>query len=129
MDKPHKVLIVDDDVKLLDVLSTKFEQSGYVTFTAKDGLEGLEIAFKEHPDLILLDLRMPRLDGEGFLKKLRDNPWGKDVPVIVLTNSDSGKTIYLNIKDAVQGYFVKAEVSLKEITTAVKQHINDNKIN
>lgn len=124
--KTKSILIIDDDVQLLSVLNIKFEQQGYKIFTAKDGLEGLEQAFKEHPDLILLDLRMPRMDGESFLAKLRNNPWGKDVPVLVLTNSDSGRTIYVNIKDSVQGYFVKAEISLKEILSAVETQLNDN---
>lgn len=127
MKKSKSILIIDDDTQLLSVLHIKFEQEGYKVFVAKDGLEGLEQAFKEHPDLILLDLRMPRMDGENFLAKLRDNPWGKDVPVLILTNSDSGRTIYVNIKDSVQGYFVKAEISLKEILKAVEVQLNDNK--
>lgn len=119
----QSVLIVDDDKQLLEVLSTKFHQAGYSTISAVDGMDGFDLAIKEHPDLILLDLRMPRLDGEGMLKKLREDPWGKTVPVIVLTNSDEGHTVYLNIKDTVQGFFVKAEVSLKDILSAV-----DNKL-
>lgn len=124
MNKIKTVLIVDDDKQLLTVLSSKFEQSGYKVLTAHDGLEGLEQAFKEHPDLILLDLRMPNLDGEAMLNKIRSNPWGKTVPVIVLTNSDEGHTVYLNIKDTVQGYFVKADVSLKDILSAVDSHLH-----
>lgn len=119
------VLIIDDDKQLLSVLSLKFEQTGYNVVGAKDGREGIEVALKNRPDIILLDLRMPNLDGQGFLKLLRKDSWGKKVPVIVLTNSDSGHTIYLNIKDSVQGYFVKAEVSLKEIEDAVHKHIGN----
>lgn len=118
------VLIVDDDPQLQDVLGDKLGKAGYKVLAAKDGDDGLDIALKQHPDLILLDLRMPKLDGQGMLQKLRQDQWGKTVPVIVLTNSDSGRTLYLNIKDAIQGYFVKAEVSLKDIVSIIKDHID-----
>lgn len=127
MTKVETVLIVDDDATLRAALTSKFELVNYRVLSAKDGIEGLHLALTEHPDLILLDLRMPKLDGEGMLDRLRADKWGARVPVIVLTNSDSGHTIYLNIKDSVQGYFVKAEVSLKDILEAVHNQIGSTK--
>jgi DNA-binding response OmpR family regulator len=118
------ILVVDDDIKLLDIMRDKFKQAGYRVLLAKNGEEGLAMALKERPTLILLDLRMPQMDGQALLESLRKDPWGEKVPVMVLTNSDSGHTVYLNIKDSVQGYFVKAEVSLKDVLTAVKDHID-----
>lgn len=81
-----KILIVEDEQLLADTLSVKLRREGFDIFHAENGLRGLELVCQEQPHLILLDIMMPIMDGLSMLKKLRTMPWGKDVPVIILTN-------------------------------------------
>lgn len=82
-----KVLIVEDEILLLDMYTEEFEHSGYKVLRAKNGKQGLTIVKKHKPDLILLDLMMPVMDGTTMLHHLRKIPGCKDTPVIVLTNA------------------------------------------
>ena len=80
-----KILIVDDDPNIRDYISTLLEDNGYKIFTAKDAPEGLEIAKKEIPDLITLDLDMPGEWGPRFYRHISQNPDLKNIPVIVIS--------------------------------------------
>lgn len=84
--KLNKILIVEDEQFLLEVLSDTLVAEGYQVFPAKDGVEGLKLASRVKPDLILLDVVMPKMNGLTMLKKVRACVWGKKIPVIVLTN-------------------------------------------
>ena len=82
---PKKILmveVVEDDEPLLSVLSERFREEGYNVINAITGEEGLKLALKNKPDLILLDIVMPKMDGIAMLKKLRKDPWGKNANVI-----------------------------------------------
>lgn len=85
-----KILVieaVEDNAPLRKALHDKFSLEGFSVIDAKDGEEGLTVAMSEHPDLILLDILMPKMDGLTMMKKLRQgDEWGKHVPIIVLTN-------------------------------------------
>ena len=81
-----QILIVDDEIALGSVLSEKLTKAGYKVAWAKNGVTGLKMAIDQKPDLILLDLIMPELDGLGLLRQLRQDDWGKTAKVIVLTN-------------------------------------------
>jgi len=84
------ILIVEDERILRETIHLGLEKEEFTVIEAKDGEEGLLISLKEHPDLILLDLIMPKMDGMTMLKKLRDtDDWGKTVPIIILTNLTS----------------------------------------
>ncbi|MFC2003567.1 response regulator transcription factor [Chloroflexota bacterium] len=85
---PHKVLIVDDDPDILDALSMILESKGYQVVTAQDGIEGLASLKAETPDLMILDLLMPKMDGFAVCKELQDPRWSKykDVPILMLTS-------------------------------------------
>lgn len=80
------VLIIEDDQIILEMYRDKFQVSHYGVITALNGEDGLAAALRHHPDLILLDLAMPKMDGMTVMKKLREDPWGNLVPVIILTN-------------------------------------------
>ena len=80
-----KILIIDDDPQNRDILKTRLELAGYLVGEAANGDEGIEISLKEHHDLIICDLMMPRKDGWQVLKSLRSEPKTQDVPVIILT--------------------------------------------
>ena len=85
-----KVLIVEDEESMLDALADKFAREGFAKpLTARNGEDGLVIALKEHPDLLLVDILMPKMDGLTMLKKLREDEWGKTVKAIILTNLDT----------------------------------------
>ena len=79
-----KVLIVEDERPLREILKDKFKASGFLTFGAKDGKEGLSIALKEHPDIILLDIIMPKMDGYQVLGELKKSQ-KKWIPFIMLS--------------------------------------------
>ena len=85
---PKKILIVDDDTDVLEALTMILERRGYQVVTAQDGIEGLAYLRAEKPDLMILDLLMPKMDGFAVLKELQDPRWSefRDVPILVLTS-------------------------------------------
>jgi len=90
---PLKILIVEDEEQTLKALAEKFSREGFRIVSARNGEEGLKVAFQERPDMILLDVLMPRMGGEEMLKELRQQDWGKDTPVIILTNLSSTERV------------------------------------
>ena len=80
-----KILIVDDEPDIITFLSALLEENGYASVSAKDGTEGLELLRKEKPDLVLLDLMMPKKSGITMFQELRKDPELSDIPVIVVT--------------------------------------------
>ncbi|OGO24469.1 MAG: hypothetical protein A2144_01765 [Chloroflexi bacterium RBG_16_50_9] len=85
---PGKILIVDDDPDILDAVTMILESQGYNVVSAHDGIEGLATLKAEHPDLMILDLMMPKMDGFAVCKELQDPRWSKykDVPILILTS-------------------------------------------
>ena len=85
---PEKILIVDDDPDILDALTMILESKGYQVVTAQDGIEGLANLKAEKPDLLILDLLMPKMDGFAVCKELQDPRWSKfrDIPILILTS-------------------------------------------
>lgn len=116
----NKILIVEDDLDLLEVLINKFTMEKFEVLQAPDGKIGLEVACKEHPDLILLDIIMPIMDGISMLGQLRADAWGKNVPVILLTNlSDEGKVAEA-MHHGVYDYLVKSDWSIDDVVKKVR---------
>ena len=85
---PEKILVVDDDPDILDALTMILEAKGYQVITARDGVEGLANLKAEKPDLLILDLLMPKMDGFAVCKELQDPRWSKykDIPILILTS-------------------------------------------
>lgn len=117
------ILIVEDDIRLRVALTHKLRQEGYDVLSAADGEEGLAIAAANHPDLILLDLMMPKLNGRDMLHILRAHKWGRRIPVIVLTNDASTRSVNAALKHNAPAYFIKVDISLREIVEAVRYHL------
>ena len=113
-DEPKTILIVDDEQTLLSALVDKFTREGFVVMGAKNGQEGLSNALADHPDLILLDIIMPVMDGMTMLAKLRKDPWGKNAKVIMLTNL-SEVEIVASQRQGVYDYLVKSDWELKDV--------------
>ena len=115
IDQKKKILIVDDDGSLRSVLKDKISHEGFTALTANDGEEGLKVGIKEKPDLILLDVIMPKVNGIKMLKKLREDAWGKTVPVLLLSNDDDPEHIRETLKDNATDYLIKSDWELEDI--------------
>ena len=115
-----KILIVEDDANLCRALEEKFSDEGFKVTVAEDGKVGLSKALKEHPDVILLDIVLPGMDGLTVLKKIRDDDWGKSAAVLMLSNLSYAEYQVEAVKSDVVDYLVKTDWSLEELLDKVK---------
>ncbi|MEK7118564.1 MAG: response regulator [Patescibacteria group bacterium] len=119
-----KVLIVEDEAPLRTAISDILSFEGFVVLQAKNGLEGLEAALKEHPDLILLDLMMPVMDGLTMLGKLRqDQEWGKNAGVILLTNINDPEKIAQVTDAGAYDFLVKSDWNIEDVVKKIKSRL------
>jgi len=116
-----KVLIVEDDVQVARMYSDKLEMAGHDIIVAVDGKEGLDKAVAEKPDVVLLDIFMPDTDGVAMLKNLRAHEAGKDVPVIILTNSFEPEGLE-TIKGMYSDYVLKVDLALDDLVDKVQKY-------
>jgi response regulator RpfG family c-di-GMP phosphodiesterase len=116
-----KVLIIEDEESLREMYSEKFKHEGFEVITAKEGKEGLETAIKYDPDIILLDLMMPVMDGKKMLRELRKIPKFKNLPVVVLTNAGDIDSIKETVHyEHANEFFIKSNVSMDDVVKKVK---------
>lgn len=119
------ILIVEDDNSLLSALTAVLQEANqYRIIPATDGVIGLKKAIQSKPSLILLDLIMPHMSGQELLTALRNDGWGRTVPVIVLTNDASEKAQTAAYGSAAPAFYIKSNTSLREIRDAVHYHLN-----
>ncbi|MEN8252498.1 MAG: response regulator [Patescibacteria group bacterium] len=121
------ILVVDDEEVQRKPMIEELQDEGYNVLVAVNGQEGLEMAFREEPDLILLDIVMPVMDGMTMLKELRQkNSWSKNVPVILLTNlsADQEGIIEGVTKDEPAYYLVKSDFTLEEVVEKVNERLS-----
>jgi DNA-binding response OmpR family regulator len=123
-DKKAKVLIVDDDAFLSGIYATKLELEGFGVVSARDGEEGVKAAQKERPDLILLDVLMPKMDGFETLKRLKADDDVKSIPVIMLTNLGQKEDIEKGMQDGAVDYLIKAHFVPAEAVDKIKKVLN-----
>lgn len=116
-----KILIIEDEKHMREALIMWLSRENFRVFAGRDGEEGLQIAFEEKPDLILMDILMPKLNGMKLLAKIRKNPWGSQVPIVVLSNFSEDDMVKEAKSEAVEIYLIKSEWSLKDITAKVKE--------
>lgn len=109
------ILIIEDESSLQKILGEQLSKRGYRVLAAGDGKEGLRRATEEHPDLILLDLIMPYVDGLQMLGDLRKDAWGKSAAVIVLTNLNDIKARQTSTDLSALDYLVKSDWTMEEI--------------
>lgn len=119
-DLKKKILIVEDDKSLRHALEETVSREGFIPMIAKDGEEGLKSALKNHPDLILLDIIMPKMNGVKMLKSLRDDAWGKTVPVLLLTNDTDPEHMRETLKDNATDYLIKSDWEIEDVVKKVK---------
>ena len=115
------ILIVEDEVPLSRALEKKLQQEGFNVLTAANGEEGLKTSLAEIPDLILLDIVMPVMDGVTMLDKLKKDPEGRRIPVIMLTNLTSSEKLSESQDNGVFGYLIKADWSLDDVLKKINQ--------
>ena len=131
-----KILVVDDEQDILDLLVFNLKSEGYKTVTAMDGDEALELASQSKPDLIILDVMLPKKDGWEVIRELRKQPKTQDIPVVFLTARDSEFDEVLGLELGADDYIVKP-IALRKLLVRVKkalksniraQEVNDKKI-
>ncbi len=116
-----KILFIEDESALQKTFRDILEREGYEMISALDGESGLRLAKTQKPDLILLDLILPKKDGFDVLKELKENEATKEIPVIVLTNLEEIESIEKAIELGATTYLVKAQYTLEEVIQKVKK--------
>ena len=115
--------IVEDDAALINALGEKMLGEHFDIVKAKNGEEGLAAALHDHPDLILLDLDMPVMDGMTMLRELRKDDWGKSAPVIILTNIADIADVALAVQNSTYEYLLKADWKLEDVIKKIKDKL------
>ncbi len=127
--KQTKILMVEDDVAMREIVVHKLNANGFDVKEAEDGQEGVDLIIKEQPDLVLLDLMLPEMDGFKVLETIRkhENPKVANTPVIVLSNLWSNKDILKTKALNVSAYLVKAYFTTEEILTKINEVLKTGK--
>jgi DNA-binding response OmpR family regulator len=124
-EKKKKILVVDDDENLRLALTDKLTIEGFDVVEAKDGKEGLDKAIATHPDLILLDVMMPVMNGLDMLKALRTDEWGKKVKVIMLTVLENAESVAEAMSGGSFTYLIKTSLNAEGIVSKIKEALKD----
>jgi len=118
-----KIAIIEDDQAISQMYRIKFEAEGYEVETAENGKLGLELAESMKPDIILLDLMMPIMNGEEMLASLRKTAWGKNIKVIVLTNKGEQEIPPAVRSLGVSALILKADMTPRQVAELVKSKL------
>lgn len=116
-----KILFIEDESALQKTLGEVLKQEGFEVISAFDGMAGLELAKTQKPDLILLDLILPKMDGFKVLEELKKDEKTKEIPVIVLTNLEGIADVERAIQLGANTYLVKAQYTLEEVSEKIKR--------
>lgn len=119
-----KIAIIEDDLAISTMYRIKFEAEGYIVDTAANGKLGLALVEDMKPDIILLDLMMPEMDGTEMLTALRKTTWGKQIPVIILTNMGEQEAPEILKSLGVKRFIVKAEMTPRQVAETVKASLS-----
>lgn len=122
--KKPRILIIEDEEPMFEALADKFNNVGLETLGARDGEEGYKMAMEEKPDLVLLDIIMPKIDGMTLMKKIReDKKWGSVVPIIMLTNLSDPDSVSEATKYGVFDFLVKTDWRLDDVVSLAKEKL------
>jgi len=116
-----KILVVEDDRSLQSAIVEMLNQEGYETVSAFDGEEGLAKLSREKPDLVLLDIILPKKDGFELLSQMKSNPETKEIPVLILTNLGEVDKVQKAVALGATAFMIKADYSIKEVLEKVKE--------
>jgi DNA-binding response OmpR family regulator len=114
-----KIVIVEDNVALADIYKTRLDMLGYHCFAAYDGVQALAVIEKELPDLVLLDLMVPKIAGDQILERMRESDWGKNIKVMVISNLNESEAPAGLRNLGIEAYAVKANLQNDQIDQLV----------
>ncbi|NQU82998.1 MAG: response regulator [Parcubacteria group bacterium] len=118
-----KILIVENESPVSRTLTAYLIGEGFKVIRAEDENQGLKLAFQKHPDLILIDIFIPKTNGITMLKKLRTDDWGRDVPVIILANSSDIEVLANVLENKIYAFFIKSEWHPEKLVEKIKNRI------
>lgn len=124
MSSKYKILFVEDETDLLEMYRIKLCSIGFEVYTAMNGEVGLLLAEKCSPDMILLDIVMPKIEGFEMLKRLKKNPSTKKIPVIIFSNLSQKEEVDKGFKLGAKDYIVKTSVTPVELAERIKKFLN-----
>lgn len=114
-----KIVIVEDNVALADIYKIRMEALGYICFVAYDGIDAIALIKKELPDLVLLDLMVPKIAGDQILHAMRTSDWGKHIKVFIISNLNEADAPTGLRDEGIEGYAVKANLSNDQLDQLV----------
>lgn len=118
-EEKYKIAIVEDDLKISQMYRMKFEALGWTVETADNGEDGLDMVKEMMPDIILLDLMMPGINGDEVLARIRETDWGKEIIVVILTNMGKEEAPERLKNLNVRSYIVKAEMTPRQVAEEI----------
>lgn len=124
-DQAVRVLLVEDDLDTLTMYRTRLEKDGYHVDVATDGEQGLKMATELRPDIVFLDIRLPKLDGLDLLQRLRDNPDTAAVPAVILSNYSERDLVERGLKLGALEFLVKSHTSPVEVSGGIEEWIKE----
>jgi DNA-binding response OmpR family regulator len=119
----YKLVIAEDDALLLRSLKNRFVQEGFTVFPAQNGVEAVKFSLENHPDIILLDIVMPVMDGLTALKRIREDEWGKNASIIILTNLSDSDKVAEAISQGVYDFLIKIDWKLDDLVKKVQSRL------
>jgi len=123
----QKILIIEDDPFLADIYATKFSQEGFDVKIAADGELGFKKIAEDKPDLVLLDIVLPKMDGLEILKKTKESPELKSIPIVLLTNLGQEEKVKMGLDLGAIQYLIKAHHAPGEVVEIVKKVLETRK--
>ena len=118
-----KILLVEDDKILSNMYQIKLSHAGYEIQTAENGEDGLKLMKSFHPDIVLMDLMMPIMDGFEALKKAKADPEIKDIPIIILTNLSQKEDAEKTLKTGAIDFIIKSDLTPTQVLEKIKSHL------
>lgn len=119
------LLLIEDDENFTLIYKNRLEKEGFVVKTALNGEDGLTMALKDHPDIVLLDILLPKMDGMQVMAKLREDAWGKNVPIIIFSVLDPTDEMTAQItKEQPTYYLLKSNTNLDSVIEKIKEVAN-----
>ena len=121
-----KILFIEDEAALQKTIGDFLEKEGYEVINALDGEIGINLAKTKKPDLVLLDLVLPKVDGFGVLRQLKKDPETKEIPVIILTNLETPSDVEKALQLGATTFLVKTQYALNEVAEKIKKTLGSN---
>jgi CheY-like chemotaxis protein len=119
-----KIVVVEDMEPIRTALVVALQKRGHIVFPASNGKEGLQLILNKHPDLALIDIVMPEMSGEELVKQLRADAWGKELPIMVLTNIGDSDQIDALQELGVYDYMIKSNWELERVVENIERKLS-----